>query len=53
MNRLKNYHSGCPVYILDLKLSAFFDQSIGDIAVVYDISNNWYTVNIDNLAVLH
>lgn len=53
MNRLGSLVNGQPVFIVDLGRRAFFDQSTGDIAVVYDANDSWYTVNIANLAVLH
>ena len=53
MNRLDSLVNGQPVFIVDLGRRAFFDQSVGDTAVVYDANDSWYTVSIDNLAVLH
>ena len=53
MSRLDNLVNGQPVFIVDLCRRAFFSQSRGDTAVVYDADNSWYTVSIENLAVLH
>lgn len=53
MSRLNGLVDGRPVFIIDLGLQAFFSQMIDSVAVVYDMHNNWYTVHVDNLAVLH
>jgi len=53
MSSLENLVKDQPVFIVDLCQKAYFGESHGDTAVVYDSNDSWYTVHVDNLAVLH